>query len=82
MRQMAWLRNGGCRCTSKSPNFRMLHLRVDGGGWRPYTAFPQYAVADYKMEGISKGWATYQRLRESGDWELVETAMAESLLRC
>ena len=71
MRQMAWL-------YGRSPDLRILHLNVDGSGWRSYTHFPQYSVPDYKEKGGSKGWATYQKLRQAG-WELVETAVAESM---
>ena len=70
MGQMAWL-------YGRSPKFRILHLKANGSGWRPYTCFSQYSVADYEIKGGSKGWATYQALREAG-WELVETAVAET----
>lgn len=71
MGQMAWL-------YGKSPAFRILHLNVDGSGWRSYTHFSQYSVPDYEIKGGSKGWATYQKLRQQG-WELVETAVAENM---
>lgn len=71
MGQMAWL-------YGRSPDLRILHLNVDGSGWRPYTHFAQYSVPDYKEKGGSKGWATYQKLRQQG-WELVETAVAENM---
>jgi hypothetical protein len=70
MGKMAWL-------YGRSPKFRILHLNVDGSGWRPYTHFPQYSVRDYEIKSGSKGWATYQKLRHAG-WELIETAIAES----
>jgi hypothetical protein len=79
MKQMAWLNKGGCEC-SKSAEFKILHLRVNGGAWLPYTDLPQYAAKDYMDDG-SKGWATYQKLKTQ-DWELVPTAIAEQLLRC
>ncbi|MEG4245519.1 hypothetical protein QUA46_19825 [Microcoleus sp. MON2_D6] len=50
LKQMCWLprlgRNGE----------KILHLRTDARqGWRPYTAFPQFAVSDYREPGGSKG---------------------------
>jgi hypothetical protein len=71
MGQMAWL-------YGQSPKYRILHLNVDGSGWRSYTHFQRYSVPDYKEKGGSKGWATYQKLRQAG-WELVETAVAENM---
>ncbi|WP_445240310.1 hypothetical protein [Microcoleus vaginatus] len=50
-----------------------MHLRTEARqGWRPYTAFPQFAVSDYREPGGSKGWATYQKLRVQG-WNLIST---------
>ena len=69
MGQMAWL-------YGRSKTLRILHLKVGNSGWRPYTFFDEYAVPDYKMEGVSKGWATYHKLKQAG-WMLVETAVAE-----
>ncbi|MEG4625425.1 hypothetical protein Q5691_14205 [Microcoleus sp. w1-18aA5] len=56
LKQMCWLpRLGG-------KGEKILHLRTDARqGWRPYTAFPQFAVPDYREPGGSKGWATYVR---------------------
>jgi hypothetical protein len=55
------------------PSTKILHLRMaPHEAWRPYTAFPQYAVPDYPMPGGSKGWATYQKLRLVG-WTLVSS---------
>lgn len=49
---------------------KVLHLRTaPNQPWRPYTAFPEYAVSDYLIPGGSKGWATYQKLRLQG-WNL------------
>jgi hypothetical protein len=44
--------------------------------WRTYTytAFPQYAVPDYKVANGSKGWATYQSLLKAG-WTEGATAL-------
>jgi hypothetical protein len=44
--------------------------------WRPYTAFPQFAVSDYREPGGSKGWATFQKLKTKG-WNLISTAEGE-----
>jgi hypothetical protein len=49
---------------------KVLHLRTaPNQPWRPYTAFPEYAVSDYRIAGGSKGWATYQKLKSEG-WNL------------
>ncbi|MEG3907904.1 hypothetical protein QT979_06370 [Microcoleus sp. w2-18bC1] len=68
LKQMCWLpRLGG-------KGEKILHLRTDARqGWRSYTAFPQFAVPDYREPGGSKGWATYQKLRTQG-WNLISTA--------
>ena len=72
-RQMCWLPTLG----SKGEN--VLHLRTQPNQpWQSYTAFPAYAVPDYKIPGGSKGWATYQKLMQSG-WMLIPTAQAQSL---
>lgn len=56
---------------------KILHLRLNPQDqWKPYTSFPQYAVADYGVPKGSLGWATYQRLRECG-WELVPSAWGD-----
>lgn len=67
LKQMCWLpRLGG-------NGEKILHLRTEPRqGWRPYTAFPQYAAPDYREPGGSKGWATYQKLRNQG-WNLIST---------
>jgi hypothetical protein len=44
--------------------------------WRPYTAFPQFAVSDYREPGGSKGWATFQKLKTKG-WNLISTEEGE-----
>lgn len=63
-KQMCWLSLRG-----NSGNM-VLHLRTaPNQPWRPYTAFPEYAVADYQIPGGSKGWATYQKLKSAG-WNL------------
>lgn len=63
-KQMCWLSLMG------NNGNMVLHLRTaPNQPWRPYTAFPEYAVADYRIPGGSKGWATYQKLRSAG-WNL------------
>lgn len=67
--QMCWLAGFG------SGN-KILHLREHPlKPWMPYTAFPQYRVPDLQVPGASKGWTTYQNLRQAG-WTLVATAQA------
>ncbi|MBE9125930.1 MULTISPECIES: hypothetical protein [unclassified Coleofasciculus] len=68
MRQMCWLFRFG------TTEAKILHLRTSPNeAWRPYTAFPQYTVPDYRIPGGSKGWATYQKLRLAG-WVLVSSS--------
>lgn len=68
--QMCWLSKSG------SDEEKILHLQAaPNQPWRSYTAFPQYAVPDYKIPGGSKGWATYQKLLKAG-WTLVHSARA------
>lgn len=70
--QMCWLPVGG------DDNEKVLHLRRQPSHpWQPYQSFSQYAVPDYRVPGGSKGWATYQKLRQAG-WTLVTTATAQS----
>lgn len=70
IREMCWLSSVGTDGT------KILHLRTSPQeGWRPYTAFPQYAAPDYLVPGGSKGWATYQKLMKAG-WKLIPTAQA------
>ena len=62
-----------CWLSSPGNYNKILHLREnDLKPWRPYTAFPQYAAPDYKIEGGSKGWATYQKLLKAG-WVLIDS---------
>ena len=69
LRQMCWLSHG-------DNGEKILHLQTaPHQPWRPYTAFPQFAVSDYREPGGSKGWATYQKLLKAG-WTLVPTARA------
>ncbi len=70
-RRMCWLSKSG------SDNEKILHLQtVPNESWRPYTAFPQYAIPDYLIPGGSKGWATYQKLLKAG-WTLVPSSRAQ-----
>jgi hypothetical protein len=70
--QMCWLSLEG------DDHEKVLHLRRQPShSWQPYQAFPQYAVPDYRVPGGSKGWATYQKLRQAG-WTLVTTATAQA----
>jgi hypothetical protein len=55
---------------------KILHLRLKPHEpWKPYTAFPQHSVPDYRILGGSKGWATYQKLLQEG-WALIATVDA------
>ncbi|MBU7582969.1 MAG: hypothetical protein KAF91_08670 [Nostoc sp. TH1S01] len=68
-RQMCWLSKSG-------DSDKILYLQIEANkGWRPYTAYPQFAVPDYQIPGGSKGWATYQKLLKAG-WTLVPSARA------
>jgi hypothetical protein len=67
--QMCWL------STFASNSELILHLRTSvDRPWQPYTTRPE-AVQDYDIPHGSKGWATYQKLRQSG-WTLIPTAQA------
>jgi hypothetical protein len=67
---MCWLSKYG------NDGDKILHLQTElGQPWRPYTAFPQYSVPDYRIPKGSKGWATYQKLLKAG-WILVPSARA------
>ncbi len=70
MRRMCWLSKSG------ESGEKILHLQTaPNEPWRPYTAFRQFAVPDYKIPGGSKGWATYQKLLKAG-WTIVPSARA------
>lgn len=65
MGQMTWMPKLG------SDGEKVLHLRLQPyDPWKPYTAFPQNVIPDYKVPKGSKGWATYQTLLKNG-WELI-----------
>jgi hypothetical protein len=80
VRQMCWLALAGTNSE------KVLHLRMEPNQpWRPYTAFPQFMVSDYQIPGGSKGWATYQKLRNAG-WRLepstqIQTATVEPQMK-
>jgi hypothetical protein len=69
---MAWLPSLG------SDGTKILHLKESQTGtWKPYTN-SKYKIPDYKIQGGSKGWATYQKLRLEG-WVLVPTTQASGV---
>lgn len=71
LKEMCWLP------TRNSQGTKILHLRTDlRAGWRPYNCFSEYAVPDYPVPGGSKGYATYQKLRNQ-NWELIPSPQAE-----
>ena len=73
-RQMCWISKTG------ESGEKILHLQMaPNQPWRPYTAFPQFAVPDYQIPGGSKGWATYQKLLKAG-WVLIKSANANAAL--
>lgn len=70
-KQMCWLQD------SNNRQIIVLHLREYAyQPWKPYNT-SQYAVPDYRIPGGSKGWATYQHLRQAG-WNLIATAQANN----
>ena len=70
LKEMCWLSRLG------SNEAKILHLRTNAyEPWRPYTAFPQFAVPDHNIPQGSKGWATFQKLRQEG-WCLVPSNQA------
>jgi hypothetical protein len=72
IKQMCWLP------TIDSKEDKILHLRtMPNQPWQPYRAFPTYAVPDHNVPGGSKGWATYQKLRQQG-WTLIPSDQAQS----
>ena len=73
LRQMAWL------SPTDQDDAKILHLRTSASqSWQPYTAFPTYAVPDYPIENVSKGFATYQKLIKEG-WVLLSSTRGEQL---
>ncbi|BAZ41687.1 hypothetical protein NIES4101_76550 [Calothrix sp. NIES-4101] len=65
-KRMCWLRKSG-----EEKGNKILHLQTTPQEpWQPYTAFPQYAIPDYRMAETSKGLATFQKLLKEG-WEVV-----------
>jgi hypothetical protein len=58
-------------------HFLVLHLREGyGRPWTRYTNSP-YAVPDHQVPGASKGFATFQKLRQHG-WTLISSEQARS----
>lgn len=73
LKQMAWLSPGD------EDDSKILHLRIDASQpWQPYTAFPTYAVADYPIEEVSRGFATFQKLICEG-WTLLSSNQTQQL---
>jgi hypothetical protein len=53
-----------------------LHLRKEPyHPWKLYTHFPELCTREYAVPNGSKGWATAQKLLQSG-WSIVPTAQA------
>lgn len=72
--QMCWLSQLG------DDGEKILHLRLQPNQpWKPYKAYPQFAVPDYQIPGGSKGWATYQKLFKAG-WKLIPVSEAHKTL--
>lgn len=73
--QMCWL------SSSNTEGQLILHLRERFfDAWLPYTAFLHHRVPDSLIPGESKGWNTYQKLRQAG-WTLIPTAQAQNTFR-
>jgi hypothetical protein len=73
--QLCWLSN------FSSSGKLVLHLRREPHHpWRPYTAYPELCVPDHPIPGGSKGWATSQRLLESG-WVIIPTQQAREMIQ-
>jgi hypothetical protein len=70
--QMCWL------SSSNNEDQLILHLRERSfDSWLPYTTCTHYKVPDYLIPGGSKGWSTYQHLRQAG-WTVIPTAQAQN----
>lgn len=74
-----WLRQPGRRDALREGEAgKILHLREKSHHpWRVYTSFPQYRRPDLQIKGASKGWSTYQWLRQAG-WTLLATDQGQS----
>ena len=71
MNEMCWLPG------KNNQSILMLHLReYPQQPWQVYTASP-HAVPDHKIPGASKGYATFQKLRQVG-WTLISSKQAKS----
>jgi hypothetical protein len=63
--KMAWL------SSTFGDSTKILFLQPDPTQpFRPYTVFTHLKIPDHRIQGGSKGWATYQKLFKCG-WELV-----------
>ena len=52
---------------------KILMLRLSPTDpWRPYNHFPKYALPDYQISGVAKGWATFLALLSRDDCEFVQ----------
>jgi hypothetical protein len=70
--QMCWL------SSFSSGGKLILHLRQQPHHpWKPHTAYPGLCTPDYPIPGGSKGWATSQKLIQSG-WEVIPTSQARN----
>jgi hypothetical protein len=57
-----------------------LYLRHEPSHpWKPHTSYPGLCVPDYPIPGGSKGWATCQKLLQSG-WTIIPTNQARSAI--
>ncbi len=73
--QLCWIPSFG------SKGKLTLHLRLAHyHPWKPHTAFPNLCVPDYPVPGGSRGWATSQKLLQSG-WVIVPTAQVQASVR-
>lgn len=71
MKEMCWL-----PCQGNQSNMA-LHLReYPHQPWKVYKATP-HAVPDHQIPKGSKGWATFQHLRQNG-WSLISSEQAKS----
>lgn len=70
VKEMCWLPAFG------NDGDKILHLKTKPNQpWKPYTAYPEFAAPDYKMIEGSKGWATFQKLKQE-QWTLIPTNRA------
>jgi hypothetical protein len=78
-KQLCWLPSYGMNGSTNGQ--LVLHLRLDAyQPWKPYTAYSGLCVADYRIPGGSKGWATSQKLIQAG-WHLVPTVLGQKTFK-